>query len=130
MTTKQCTKCFRQLPLSSYYKNGNRLHSECKECHKIRGKETYNKKIEEINNYKANCGCKKCGERRFYLLDFHHKDNNKEFNISDKTRCKLETMMEEIKKCDVLCANCHREWHYILEHNPEANYYVWLGEMA
>ena len=83
---KKCSSCNKILEEENFYKNGKRLQSKCKECHKIRSKEIYNKKIEEINNYKHSCGCRKCGEKRFYLLDFHHRDNNKEFNISDKTR--------------------------------------------
>ena len=86
---------------------------------------------ELLNKYKAKYGCVKCGERRFYLLDFHHTDpDGKDFSISDKSRCSLETMMKEIEKCDILCANCHREWHYLSSKDKNLTYDDWLGELV
>lgn len=54
--------------------------------------------------------CVDCGERNVIVLDFDHVRGKKEFNIgtsvsSRKCWTKIE---EEIKKCDVRCANCHR----------------------
>lgn len=43
--------------------------------------------------------------------DFHHLDpNEKDFSIG-KTSSRLAAL-EEIKKCIMLCANCHRKWHW------------------
>lgn len=55
------------------------------------------------------CGYNKCEE----ALDFHHLDEKiKDRNISKAKRdfC-LKTLKEEIEKCIVVCANCHREIH-------------------
>ena len=55
----------------------------------------------------------KCGESRHWILDFHHREN-KEFDIS-KAASKgysLEKIKKEIRKCDILCSNCHRDLHY------------------
>ena len=55
------------------------------------------------------CGYDKC----VAALDFHHKDDNKEFGISliGVTRS-WEKIKKEIDKCILVCANCHRELHY------------------
>jgi len=58
-------------------------------------------------------GCVKCGENRIVCLDFHHRDpNKKEFSVSGMlwTHSK-KRILEEIAKCDILCANCHRIEH-------------------
>ena len=109
--------------------------SWCKECQKQKEKKKYQDRVEQFNNYKKSLSCKKCGENRYYLLDFHHKNpQEKEFSISDHSRASLETIKKEIEKCDVLCANCHREWHYLSKENNLLTYEKWLsgemGEMA
>ena len=60
----------------------------------------------------------KCGCNKFYLIDFHHiNPSEKEYNISDNSHAKFETLLKEIEKCIPLCSNCHREFHYLNEHN-------------
>ena len=64
------------------------------------------------------------------MLDFHHANpKEKEFAISDAIRCKFENILPEMEKCDILCANCHRDWHYRSK-NEQLDYNAWLGEMA
>lgn len=56
--------------------------------------------------------CQRCGYDKYIgALDFHHKDE-KTFGISRRglTRS-LTRLREEIKKCILVCANCHREIH-------------------
>jgi len=60
--------------------------------------------------------CQKCGYHKcMAALDFHHRNpKEKEFTISSKKGLFKRTLEEEIKevdKCDLLCANCHREVH-------------------
>ena len=59
--------------------------------------------------------CKKCGESKSYLLDFHHRDpKEKESELSDLSKgYNLDKFFNELHKCDLLCANCHREFHYL-----------------
>jgi hypothetical protein len=54
--------------------------------------------------------CVDCGETDIVVLDFDHVRGKKLADVSDmKNRgYKLETIMREIEKCDVVCANDHR----------------------
>lgn len=59
-------------------------------------------------------GCAKCGDKRHYLLEFHHNNpKEKELTISEHCRKTFNKLLPEIKKCSVLCSNCHREFHYL-----------------
>ncbi len=67
-----------------------------------------------FQQYKATLSCIKCGENYPACLHFHHKDrNDKELLVG---RCiydySFKKIMQEIEKCDVLCANCHRIEHW------------------
>lgn len=45
-----------------------------------------------------------------YILDFDHRDpSEKRFGIAGNARRKMEDLRAEVAKCDVVCANCHRE---------------------
>ena len=54
-------------------------------------------------------GCARCGYNEHpAALDFNHLDpSTKSFRIASDYTTK-EKLMEEISKCEVLCANCHR----------------------
>lgn len=127
--TRICSKCNLEKNIQEFYFINNRPMYWCKECQKEKEKEKYQNRVNQINEYKKTLVCKKCGETRFYLFDFHHRNpEEKDYSISDHTRAKFETIKAEIDKCDVLCANCHREWHYLSSHNLISNYDAWLGE--
>ena len=57
--------------------------------------------------------CKKCGYNKSYsALDFHHRiPSEKEMTISKCISLSWDKIKAEIKKCDLLCSNCHREEH-------------------
>ena len=66
-----------------------------------------------IRDYKLFKGCSVCGYNKCSAaLDFHH-EGEKELNISKAiaNRRSLKIIKEEMEKCVVLCANCHREIH-------------------
>jgi len=45
--------------------------------------------------------------------DFHHLDPSaKSFEIAPRLDGNIDTIMEEVKKCIMLCSNCHRIRHY------------------
>ena len=60
--------------------------------------------------------CERCGyNENLAALDFHHRDpQTKNFQIDMRSfsNTNLDTLKEELDKCDLLCANCHREVHY------------------
>lgn len=58
--------------------------------------------------------CIKCGYNNcVWALDFHHKNpKEKDFTIGKYTTIGWEKLKLELDKCDLLCANCHRELHY------------------
>jgi len=58
--------------------------------------------------------CEKCGyDRCIDALEFHHNDlSKKDFGISEKGYTRSwKRVMEELDKCIMICANCHRELH-------------------
>lgn len=77
------------------------------------------KTIDFVNSLKT--PCVKCGESRFYIIDFHHIDNKtKEFGISRSIRGRGRKVIEkEVQKCVCLCRNCHTEFHYIYGNIPK-----------
>lgn len=124
METKICSKCGRELPIDQFnWRNkakGTR-RADCKECHSGYMKMKYQEKKDIIQKLKAEVKCAKCGDCRGYVLDYHHiNPEEKENNISRMTsnNYQLDKVYEEIKKCVVLCANCHREFHYLQTKNP------------
>lgn len=126
---KYCGKCDRNLPLEGFSKNKCKkdgLQTCCKECKKTEDALFYknNKELqrtrvrkfrakirEQISNYKAGVGCKFCDETDPVALDFHHENgSDKEFTIS-KAQLGWNNLLKEIKKCEVVCACCHRKIH-------------------
>lgn len=134
METKKCTICKKDLPKTTEYfatrldKKSLTYQSSCRNCHKEYRKKHYqankDKYIKKANIYnksiidwflklKKSLKCK-CGEDRWWVLDFHHRDPlTKEYNISSLIRKgSKKNILKEIEKCDVLCSNCHRDLHY------------------
>lgn len=57
--------------------------------------------------------CQNCGYDRCYAaLEFHHRDpKQKDLDWRRLRRRRFEVIRAELDKCDLLCANCHREEH-------------------
>ena len=122
METKICTICHKKLPITAFGLRNSKtgaLRADCKECHSKQVNDAYKQRKQWVSEIKAQHKCAKCGEERSYLLDFHHIDPS----VKDDTIARLtssssnkQRIQDEIDKCIVLCANCHREFHY-LENN-------------
>ncbi len=120
MGTKICTICHQEKPLNEFAfrdKAKGLRSNQCKQCIADQQRIKYHKQKDELNAYKATQKCVKCGENRFYVLDFHHIDPNTKINTIAKlsTHSNPEAVKNEIQKCVCLCANCHREFHYLNE---------------
>jgi hypothetical protein len=129
---KNCTKCVELKPLDSFpqrnlAKDGRA--SWCRACYKINWDKRYYENHEHYRNshntsrnrireqnarkvfeYLANHPCQNCGEADPVVLEFDHRDKGDKIeNISNLIlNSTWEKIQNEIEKCDVLCANCHR----------------------
>ena len=135
MTTKKCSKCSAEKLLEEFNKkSASKLHSRCKECvresvrqHYSKNKQYYiekaikhNEKYRLINkqfawDYLKEHPCIDCGESDPIVLEFDH------INPLEKTvtisrlisgHPSWQKVLNEINKCRVLCANCHRRHTY------------------
>lgn len=63
-----------------------------------------------IRTYKQHQPCADCGQRyASYIMEFDHTRGEKRFELSNPpAKCLLDEIQQEIEKCDVVCANCHR----------------------
>lgn len=129
-----CTNCKQEKSLEEFnFRNKEKQipTSYCKQCNRVRTKawrktEEGSKKWKIIRDDKVKrvrawvneqraLGCQNCSEKRFYVIDFHHIDpSRKIFTLGDQSRySSWKAIQEEIAKCKRLCANCHREEHYL-----------------
>lgn len=137
MGTKFCTKCLLDKPLAEFAKKGSKHHCYCKCCHNSYMKEHYKKnkaaylKKASIRNgvvrkettkfvweYLKTHGCVDCPETDPIVLEFDHVRGTKRREVGRLTQFSLKAVQEEIAKCEVRCANCHRRktakqlgWH-------------------
>jgi hypothetical protein len=69
------------------------------------------KKIKAINYLGGKCD--KCGDDNIFHLVFHHlESSNKEKCINNLKNNRWTIIEKELKKCQLLCNNCHAEVHY------------------
>ena len=131
MTKKICSSCNAEKELSEFRKDKSKksgYQPHCKMCARAYHKSAYTAKYSEqisirnktradiaremLNDYKANHPCVMCGEGCTACLDFHHTDpTQKDFTVSQRQNGSLTLLMEEVKKCVVVCRNCHAKIH-------------------
>ena len=72
-----------------------------------RRREEIRQRLAEI---KEESGCLDCNNKfPYYVLDFDHVRGKKVDNISKMVKWyNYDDILKEIKKCDVVCSNCHR----------------------
>lgn len=123
---KCCRKCGNEKPLESFNKNSARsdgLQSQCRECTRGNSRDHYNSnksyyqdrnKEYKLNNrldflsFMSDKSCVDCGVDDLRVLEFDHL-RDKSFNISERIGFyPLSSLMDEISKCEIVCANCHK----------------------
>lgn len=102
-----CKSCRKIIDAASYLKYPKR-RSDIKE--RRNNKQKYNKQL--YTRYKRMCGCLICGEKEPVALDLHHLDSKgKDKNPANLMSYSTLRLKKEIRKCVVLCSNCHRKVH-------------------
>lgn len=129
---KTCTVCKQEKDLSMFNKNKNKkdgYQTLCRECSNARSRKYYTDNIEHhkketnrrrkeykklaqayVRKLKESTPCADCGS--FYpwpVMDFDHQREK----VEDVSRLvnngsSLNTIKDEIDKCEIVCANCHR----------------------
>jgi hypothetical protein len=111
-----CRPCHNEYK-KQYYKS---CSFEQKEAAKARNRKYQIELREWISNEVKKGGCCLCGESNPICLDFHHVIQDEKSDwihrlISQNSRKKLEI---ELRKCAVVCSNCHRKIHAGILKNP------------
>lgn len=127
---KVCSKC--GLPKDdteySWSIRGVKRHSACNSCRAQERLDYYQRNKEKESKYRSerqvrkredarhfifgslsNHACVDCGETDPMVLTFDHVRGSKKMNISQMVNqgYSLETLQNEIDKCEVRCGNCH-----------------------
>lgn len=127
---KKCNKCNIEKEHSEFNKKSaskDGLQNFCRKCDNAAQKQRYKKdkqyyidksKIQRIilRNYVNTLkeeGCMYCAEDDIVCMDFHHVKGNKNDSIASMVNraVSFKILKEEIAKCIILCANCHRKIH-------------------
>lgn len=134
---KSCSKCNLKKSLNDFYirKTGLRAgeyYEKCSECYKNRGRNYYRQNRERQLSLAKLRKKKYVLERKIWLekikkkpcadcgkiyppwvMDFDHTDGHIKIGtisfLAFKNTATFETIKKEIGKCDLVCANCHRQ---------------------
>ena len=128
---KTCTSCKQTKNVEDFNirnKITQQRQAQCRDCQKAAMKRSYNNKkaqyiskvqdrtkfyYEQYVNWKDNVYCVECGESHRSCIELHHLDpSTKEGNPSSLfSAVGKKKFREELQKCVILCANCHRKAH-------------------
>ena len=85
-----------------------------KEKHRETAKRTRIKHLSRWKLFKSKVACAHCGFSHPAAIDFHHvvrDETHRAINFLIR-RGQFAAAYDELKKCILLCANCHRILHY------------------
>lgn len=100
--TKRCSNCDKVKEIAI-------VNSKCSTCRILeKRKRNKNKAVLLLGGKCKICGYDKCSK----ALDFHHIDSSKKnFAMSSNWHWSWNKIVEELKKCILLCNRCHVEVH-------------------
>lgn len=133
---KSCSNlnCLQNNPqvTTEFNRKGEGLQDRCRGCNKIQSRQYYadnrekhllviRKRKERILietqnkylKYLSSHPCKDCNEKDVLVLEADHLQDKK-YNISNMIRTGYSWLkiLEELDKCEIVCANCHRRRTY------------------
>ena len=121
---RKCAICGKEFKITKISQNTRRY---CYECSPPEKGSNYTYRLHSMKHQVIlmrggkceRCGYDKCED----ALCFHHRDpSTKKFQLSMQSgSTKWEDYLEESKKCDLLCLNCHAEEHKRLRENNNNN---------
>jgi hypothetical protein len=96
---------------AEYQRRWHQKHKESRREKLDQRKQVYKKKVDAL---KASTPCKDCGMQfPSWVMQFDHVRGEKVDNISQLISNKqFKLCDEEIKKCEIVCANCHADRTY------------------
>jgi hypothetical protein len=130
---RACSRCGETRPIEDFpWKNRDRglRRSWCRSCQRAYSHEHYLANLtkytakarknerrgrlqrrELIDDYLRVHPCVDCGESLIELLEFDHRNPQRKRDTVNRlvTICSWKIVQAEIEKCDVRCANCHRQ---------------------
>lgn len=130
MKNKTCSTCKEILPISEFSKKHDTRDGysyRCRKCRSKQWKSSYYKHQEYyqekrrnqtatirkwLQEYKKTLKCSRCEESESCCLDFHHQGKKEKLISQTNSFSCVRLLKEEIDKCEVLCANCHRKEHF------------------
>jgi len=95
-----------------------RGYLRCKKC-RYQNVQNRRKRVKQTLVEFKGSKCERCGYSRYpEVMEFHHPDpTKKDFTIAYRMNWAIERLKIEVAKCQMLCANCHREVHVELRRN-------------
>lgn len=89
-----------------YEANKDKVKAQVRERNKV----AIQRNKDYVNNYLKSHPCVDCGNKNPIVLEFDHVrgEKIKDVGVLKSSSCSLKSIDEEIAKCEVRCANCHR----------------------
>lgn len=106
MNTQLCRSCGKEVPLDKFPKagiiNGKEYRRrKCQECYWAVKRDRRHRIADWLDKHKKTLRCAKCNNDDYRVLEFHHNDENKDFNMGDASRIgySIKKIEKELAKC-------------------------------